>query len=856
MALRIRILLWVSALFLLSMASIFLISDFQLSHSLTKEKSKLIERVKKIDTAKDKNILKFLSTHFNNRVQKIYDVFDVLYKSTRWRERFIPDQHNIDTKSWGASAALLSNFPFIDMINVEINKNTQAYIVQSSPYLRRYIKVPIEEDLTLFITKLEDENLVAFVGVPFWKNDALKKYIDKELYPNFFISRESNEWLLYDAKELLATDTDTLTTKNEKLYNHLFDEAITIHSKKEYNFLLDNMKVMIDVVKNKLLKHKKLISILENQHSHQDYLLDKVKMILPDIKYRRNYCIGPLCDFDDYNKAPDWQSSRSFQNKYTQKELIWELCMLTRTGIWNFSPFTPGAPKGIVRSFDQRRDEKKSPFYQNVVEGFLNADVFGKTPLQVERNCSLQLEDPEYDKKIVFQGKEGVTSSCENCCIKILYDKTLKNPFLTNTMYITYRKPPMNKANEAAITLGVTLDTILLNLALVSPDDVALIYNDKYIRLYTTDGKITNISSSFENKMLQKLLEEKRGSITNTKGENIYFTHLTKITKDDGHIILFEKEQNRVALIQQINNHVRALSKTIITYSSIVVLCALVIVIFILSQVIKAVTRPINQLAKHADHVTEQKLENIHLDSAVAKRTDEIGTLYTSFTEMIESMKEGNKVRGLLDKVVSKEIASKIVAEGVELGGEKRYLTVMFCDIRNFTSTSESMDPIDILKMLNDCLTLLSGIIEKFGGVIDKYEGDKIMTLFGAPIDTPEHEAQAVLCAIEMQKALAVWNDHREKEGYCRLDLGFGIHAGEAVAGNIGTPNHLSYTVLGHFVNVASRLCDAASGKEILVTKEVFDHVKDKVDFIENEAREFKGVSNKIVTYSILKKKS
>ena len=285
------------------------------------------------------------------------------------------------------------------------------------------------------------------------------------------------------------------------------------------------------------------------------------------------------------------------------------------------------------------------------------------------------------------------------------------------------------------------------------------------------------------------------------KGNKLYFTHLTKLTDDDGHIVLIEKQESRTAIIDKINNHIKKLSHRVVIESAILIIFSLITIMFVLSRVIKAITSPINKLAHVAGEVTSRKLDQVHVDQKHTKRKDEIGTLYRSFSEMIQSMKEGNKVRGILDKVVSKQVAEKIVKEGIKLGGEKRHLTVLFCDIRNFTAITEKMDPVDVLIMLNECLTLLSGIIDDFEGVIDKYEGDKIMTLFGAPLDSPNHSLQAVLCAIEMQKALTIWNDHRAKNGFCKLEVGIGIHSGEAVAGNVGAENHLSYTVLGHFVN-------------------------------------------------------
>ena len=855
MPLRFRILLWVSTLFLATIFFIFVFSDLEISASLTTERSNLIKEVKQVDKQNNLDIKKFLGININDDAQKMYNVFEALRTSSQWRLRFLPDSYNLRTKSWGSSAAVLATYPWLDLINIEINGEPSAYIHQSSPFMRKYIKVPVSENLTLFVTMKEDGLLHATVGVPFWGNTAIKRYVDVEQYEDFFLTKQPNQWLLYDVEELLQIDTSTLTTKNDKLYTHLFDEAITIHSKEEFLFLLSTIKKMIVVTQEAVQKRPQIRNILADQKNHQPFLEKKIAKIRPEIDYQVPYCEGPLCNVTKMYRDPPWATRRNFQHKITQKKLIWELSMLTRTGIWDFSPFAKGAPLGVVTEIEGASKGNKA-FYQYVVEGFYRQDVFLNKKIDIQRKCKLTTGSPEYDTKIIFKGnKQGVAKSCRNCCFTILYDEDLNEPYITNTNYITYYLPPMTKENISAITFGIALDPLLVNLALVSPDDVAFIYKDRDIRLYTTSGDIKNISNDHSDANREKLLTQKEGSLIDNNGNKLYFTHLTKLTDDDGHVVLIEKEESRSAIIDKINRHIKKLSHKVVLHSSILIICSLIVILYILSRVIRAITKPINSLAKIAGEVTSRKLDQIQVDEKQAKRNDEIGTLYTSFADMIQSMKEGNKVRGILDKVVSKQVAEKIVKEGIKLGGEKRHLTVLFCDIRNFTSITEKMDPVDVLIMLNECLTLLSAIIDDFEGVIDKYEGDKIMTLFGAPLDSPNHSLQAVLCAIEMQRALSIWNDHREKNGFCKLEVGIGIHSGEAVAGNVGAENHLSYTVLGHFVNVAARLCDAAKGGQILITKETLEPSKKHISYKENPPHHFKGVSEPVVTFSVFQKK-
>ena len=289
---------------------------------------------------------------------------------------------------------------------------------------------------------------------------------------------------------------------------------------------------------------------------------------------------------------------------------------------------------------------------------------------------------------------------------------------------------------SSSITLGVNLDPILLNLALSSPSDILFISKDKQIRYYKTDGSI-NISN--KNMNVQKILNNKEGYFLNNNDEKIFFTHITRITENDGYIVLIETRDSRTQLIQQITNTVETISKTVAIRSGILIIAAMIIITLILTRIITAITNPINQLSAILFNLNERKIGEIEIDEKYKKRKDEVGILYSSFFNMIESMKEGVKVRGILDKVVSRHVAEKIIKEGVTLGGEIRTISVMFCDIRNFTAITEKMNPKDVLIMLNECLTILSAVIDDFDGIIDKYEGDNIMTLFGAPVDCPDH---------------------------------------------------------------------------------------------------------------------
>ncbi len=167
------------------------------------------------------------------------------------------------------------------------------------------------------------------------------------------------------------------------------------------------------------------------------------------------------------------------------------------------------------------------------------------------------------------------------------------------------------------------------------------------------------------------------------------------------------------------------------------------------------------------------------------------------------------KKRERLGRFLSPNVASRILAasdHGAELGApEVREVTILFADISGFTAMSETMSPSTVALLLNDYLSRMTDVIFKYEGTLDKYIGDAIMAIFGAPIDMPDHAARAIRAALAMQERLAEWNSER-KEGHPARSIRIGINSGNAVAGEIGSVKKKEYTVLGDTVNTASRL--------------------------------------------------
>jgi adenylate cyclase len=187
-------------------------------------------------------------------------------------------------------------------------------------------------------------------------------------------------------------------------------------------------------------------------------------------------------------------------------------------------------------------------------------------------------------------------------------------------------------------------------------------------------------------------------------------------------------------------------------------------------------------------------------------------------------------VRSNFERYFAPNVAAEIAQsqQAVKLGGDKRPVTVLFSDIRGFTSMSEAMSPEDIAGLLSDYFTEMVDVIFHHGGTLDKFMGDAIMALWGAPIPHEDDSDKAVQAAIGMQRALAALNAKWASEGRPQIGVGIGLNYGEAFAGNIGSHLRLEYTVIGDVVNVASRLCSNAKGGEILISDPLYQTTREK----------------------------
>jgi adenylate cyclase len=218
-----------------------------------------------------------------------------------------------------------------------------------------------------------------------------------------------------------------------------------------------------------------------------------------------------------------------------------------------------------------------------------------------------------------------------------------------------------------------------------------------------------------------------------------------------------------------------------------------------------------------------------------------------------EQIRREALVRSNFERYFAPNVAADIAQQdaAIRVGGERRPITVVFSDIRGFTAMAESMGPDAIAQLLSEYFTEMVDVIFEHGGTLDKFIGDAIMALWGAPIAHPGDPDRALVAALAMQEAIAALNQRWESESRPEIGVGIGINHGDVFAGNIGSHRRLEYTVIGDAVNVAARLCREAGPGEILVSEALLHAVRSHVDYEYLPELALKGKSQVVQVYRV-----
>lgn len=249
---------------------------------------------------------------------------------------------------------------------------------------------------------------------------------------------------------------------------------------------------------------------------------------------------------------------------------------------------------------------------------------------------------------------------------------------------------------------------------------------------------------------------------------------------------------------------------------------SLLLIVGVATLLANTFTRPITELTLGAHEVAQG---NYDYQVPVFK-DDELGDLTRSFNAMAADQKERLNLKSTLEKLLSKELAEMAGRHGLTLGGKRSEATLMFTDFAGFSTITQQLSPSAAVSLLNTYFETLIPVIKKYGGFPDKYIGDAIVAMFGAPIEYEDHATQAVLCAIEMQRTMRQLNRSRIKQGLPVFEMRIGINSGDVTVGAIGCDMKLEYTSIGETTNLANRMESACEIGHVMLAAGTYTRLK------------------------------
>jgi class 3 adenylate cyclase len=250
-----------------------------------------------------------------------------------------------------------------------------------------------------------------------------------------------------------------------------------------------------------------------------------------------------------------------------------------------------------------------------------------------------------------------------------------------------------------------------------------------------------------------------------------------------------------------------------------------------------------------------QKIQSGDFSHTVpVKNEDEINVLAQHVNDMATGLKEREFVKDTFSRYVPKEVVDQLMERKIRprLEGELRDVTVFFSDIRGFTEKTERLGAEQIVYILNRYFTAMTEVVLQYDGMLDKFSGDEMMVVFGAPLVHNDDPFRAVEMGLTMQERLKNLNEEFSREGIESIGIGIGINTGKAIAGNIGSEKRLNYSVIGDDVNLASRLVSQAKAGEIIISEETHEIVKQKFVCEALGEVQVKGKSKSITIFRVL----
>jgi class 3 adenylate cyclase len=257
----------------------------------------------------------------------------------------------------------------------------------------------------------------------------------------------------------------------------------------------------------------------------------------------------------------------------------------------------------------------------------------------------------------------------------------------------------------------------------------------------------------------------------------------------------------------------------------------------------RSILRPVEDL-----EAATERIRQGHFDEHVPVTTsDEFGELSSAFNQMVDGLAERERLREAFGTYLDEEVAQHLISEDFEPGGEEVEVSLVFCDVRDFTTAAAESDAPEVVARLNELFECIVPIVARHRGHIDQFLGDAVLAVFGAPERVPQHADRAVQCAVELARSI----NSRRPGGF---EVGVGVNTGPVVAGSIGGAGRLSFSVIGDAVNLAARVQDATreTGDSVLITDATRAQLSETIEVESRGEREIRGYERRVELYAPL----
>ena len=461
------------------------------------------------------------------------------------------------------------------------------------------------------------------------------------------------------------------------------------------------------------------------------------------------------------------------------------------------------------------------------------------------------LIQPDFEKQFSKTSQKFLSWLSVNSSLK---DSVLGGETEISNISVFFTKPVLcvsyareNSDEKEFVTVAFSPDSITSIMNTGSYNTSFLINKEGSVLLHSEDYLVMNAADLTELPAVREMISSSSQNgqllLPDENGEKWFYAYHRII--GDIYCVTSVAESDVYEAINHTRNR--------IIFLSVAVLFLAILIIRFFSR---SLTHPIKDLAD----ATEKINRGIFHLRLKPKTHDEIGFLTGSFIEMAGGLEQRQRLMDSFSKFTNKVIAEKAAQGELTLGGEYKYATVFFSDIRSFTAMSENMTPHDVVEFLNDYFTRMVNCINKTNGIVDKFVGDAVMAVWGAATTNgswADDAWAAVKAALMMRIALYEFNQHQKAIGGHPIKIGCGINSGMIVAGQIGSEDHVNYTVIGDAVNLASRTeaLNKPFATDILVTENTYELIKDKIIAEEMPSVHVKGKVEPIKMYAVVNAK-